>query len=81
MSSSSLYTRLYERVAELREAGFDPDRIVVPAEDWRDVKDRAEILDGEGVAGSDKTLVNSVRAAYSSHQSSARVIFEVDDGE
>ena len=54
---------------------------MVPAEDWREVKNQAEVLEGEGVAGSDKTLVNGVLVTYNPQQSCARVIHEVDRSE
>lgn len=79
VAHDSLYSRLYARVDRFREVGLEPDRIVVPGSDWRRVKERAEIKEGEGTAGGDKTLVNGVRATYRDHQSSARVVFEVID--
>lgn len=78
VAHDSLYSRLHARVDRLREVGFEPDRIVVPGDHWREVKNRAEVLEGEGTAGADKTLVNGVLVTYRDRQANARVVFEVD---
>jgi hypothetical protein len=73
-----LYTKLYNKVEKLREAGFEPDRIVVDGEDWRGIKNQSEVLEGKGAAGGDKTLLNGVRVTYRENQPKARVIHEVE---
>ena len=72
----SLYERLYNRVEELRKAGFTPNKIVVPAGSWEQIKDDATVVEGTGTLGGDKTLINDVRVTWVNYQSSARIILE-----
>lgn len=77
-NESGLYQAIRERVEELREKGVEPDRIVVPADDWRQVKEQAEVRKGEGTAGGDLTLVNGVQTLFNERRLSSRIIIEVD---
>lgn len=73
----SLYERLHERIEELRDAGFDPDKVVVPGDDWSRIKEQCEVVEGAGAAGSDKTLLNGVLAVYNGRRASARIVHKV----
>lgn len=75
--SNNLFERLNDRVESLREDGHEPDKIVVPLNDWAAVKARAERLEGEGVAGADRIHLNGVKCMYNERRRSARVVFEV----
>jgi hypothetical protein len=76
---TDLYKRTCDRIDALRDAGLEPDRVVVSANAWKDVKDRADVREGEGYAGSDETLVNGVPASWTQMVSGVEIIHEVDE--
>jgi len=70
-----LYETLYNRIDEFRTAGFEPDRIIIPANEWEAVKERAEVDEGVGFMGGDETRINDVKATWTSTISSAKITF------
>ena len=75
---SDLYDDLYDRVGAFRDAGFEPDQIVVSAGDWDAIKDAAEVNEGEGYAGGDETLINGVVTLWSGSVSTPKIVFKED---
>ena len=78
---NDLYADLCDRVDDLKAKNVVPDKVVVPGDEWRDVKSQATVLDGEGFAGGDKTLVQGVHAVWNDRVTGAEIIIEVDADE
>lgn len=78
---SDMYTRIYDKVTELREKDVEPDKIVIPSSNWEAVKSQAEVLEGEGYMGGDATFVNAVRCVHNSPMPNARIRIEVPEDE
>ncbi|QAS68839.1 hypothetical protein HFTV1-gp06 [Haloferax tailed virus 1] len=74
---SELYNKLEARVQLLNASGFEPDRIVVPGDEWDGVKDVADVIEGEGTLGGDRTEIAGVRVLWR-QQSKAEIIFKVE---
>jgi len=74
---TTTFESVAERVEELREAGFEPDRVVVPSDEWSEFKNNAEVRYDEEVFGGEATYVNGVRALHNSPLSNPRIMFEV----
>jgi len=78
---SDVHGAVWKQIEELRDAGVEPDRVVVPSEEWDAFKDRAEVREDDDAFGGVATYVNDVRAFHNSPKSAAEVIVyaEADD--
>jgi len=78
---SDVYGAVWKQIEEMRDAGIEPDRVVVSSNDWREFKQRAEVREDGDTFGGESTYVNGVRALHNSPVPEPRVIVyaESDD--
>lgn len=73
---SDRYDAVKSFIETARENGIEPDRVVVPAEDWPAVKEQAEQPDTDGIT---ETRISGVMIVWSQTRTQPVAEVTIDD--
>lgn len=76
---TDVYGRIWKRIETMRNAGVEPDKVVVGPSDFDKLKEKADVRTGEGNLSGDATEINRVRVLWNSKVQCPEIIVKVDE--